>query len=181
MLRTGYSFVIIFLHFPASLAGRWLRAARTRSEVEDALGVQVACLNLKGSVPLGMSRVSASSTALSERTSTAQAAMARHSHYTNARQPQIRASTSSKLRGHPFAMYHLRVFLIGLADTPMPVPVMVGERQAVACPSPPGPLRAHRASNSERPCRSCTLLLHPKAPGLGCTLPRVLHFVPVSK
>lgn len=28
-------------------------------------------------------------------------------------------------------MYHLRVFLIGLADTPMPVPVMVDERQAV--------------------------------------------------
>lgn len=65
MLRTGYSFVIIFLHFTASLAGRWLRAARTRSEVEDALGVQVACPNLKGSVPLGMSKVSASSTALS--------------------------------------------------------------------------------------------------------------------
>lgn len=84
MLRTGYSFVIIFLHFTASLAGRWLRAARTRSEVEDALGVQVACPNLKGSVPLAWL---ARQRANKHRTSSNGKALTLH--YTNARQEPV--------------------------------------------------------------------------------------------
>lgn len=91
LLRTGYSFVIIFLHFTASLAGRWLRAARTRSYTwsSSCLPKLEELRSARHQQVVGVIDGPKHGLPASERTSTAQAAMARHSHYTNARQEPV--------------------------------------------------------------------------------------------